>query len=62
MTPDERKEHQATLASFIEYNACKEYIDAHHKKMEARAREKSVEVQDVKDNPCDSMKIQGILK
>lgn len=62
MTPDERKDHQATLVRFTEYNACKEYVDAHHKKMEERAREKRVDLPVIQDNPCDVLKGRGILK
>jgi len=62
MTPAERTEHQAKLSSFTEYNACKEYVDEHHKKMEARAKEKGVAVPVMRQNPCDMMKAKGILK
>ena len=62
MTPDERKAHQAKLVSFTEFNACKEYIDKHHKKMEERAREKGVAVPAMQENPCDTMKAEGVLK
>lgn len=62
MTPDERKEHQARLENFTEYNACKEYIDEHHKKMEERARVKGVVEPLMKKNPCDWLKENGKLK
>ena len=62
MTQAERIEHQAKLRSFTEYNACKEYVDEHHKKMEARAKEKGVAVPVMRQNPCDMMKAKGILK
>jgi hypothetical protein len=62
MTPAERTEHQAKLHSFTEYNACKEYVDEHHKKMEDRAKEKGVAVPVMRQNPCDMMKAKGILK
>lgn len=62
MTPDERKDHQATLVRFTGYNDCKEYVDTHHKKMEERARKKGVDLPVVRDNPCDAMKARGILK
>ncbi len=62
MTPEERKEHQAKLASFTEYNSCKGYIDAHHKKMEERARGKGVDLPVMENNPCDAMKDKGVLK
>ncbi len=62
MSPDERKEHQARLGKFTDYNACKEYIDSHHKKMEERATVNGVKLPVMQDNPCDSMKVRGILK
>jgi len=62
MTAEERTEHQAKLRSFTEYSACKEYVDAHHTKMEERAKEKGITTPMVKRNPCDVMKSRGILK
>src|SRR5512133_477083 len=62
MTPDERKDHQAKLANVTEYNACKEYIDEHHKKMAERARGKGIVEPEMQINPCDSMKVSGLLK
>lgn len=62
MSPVERTEHQAKLRSFTEYEACKEYVDGHHKQMEERAREKGVAVPVMRRNPCDTMKARGILK
>ncbi|MBW4055679.1 MAG: hypothetical protein HIU83_09785 [Proteobacteria bacterium] len=62
MTPEERTEHQAKLRSFTEYNACKEYVVEHHKKMEERAKEKGVAVPVMRRNPCDMMKARGMLK
>ncbi len=62
MTPQERTEHQIKLRGFTEYNACKEYVDEHHKQMEERAKEKGIATPLVKRNPCDLMKARGILK
>ena len=62
MTPAERTEHQTKLRSFTEYNACKEYVDEHHKKMEERAKEKGVAVPVMRRNACDVMKAKGFLK
>lgn len=62
MSPVERSEHQAKLRSFTEYEACKEYVDGHHKQMEERAREKGVAVPVMRRNPCDTMKARGVLK
>ncbi|NTV48785.1 MAG: hypothetical protein HGB32_09800 [Geobacteraceae bacterium] len=62
MTPDERKEHQAKLARFTDYNTCKEYIDSHNKEMEYRARVKGIDLQVMDVNPCDAMRDKGILK
>ena len=62
MTPEERTEHRIKMRSFTEYNACKEYVDEHHKKMEERAKEKGVAAPVMKRNACDVMKAKGILK
>ena len=62
MTPAERTEHQIKLRSFNDYNACKEYVDDHHKKMEERAKEKGVAVPVMRQNPCDTMKARGVFK
>lgn len=62
MTQQERTDHQAKLRSFKEYNACKEYVDEHHKSMEVRAKEKGITTPMVKGNPCDIMKTRGVLK
>lgn len=62
MTPEERTEHRAKMRSFTEYDACKEYVDEHHKQMEQRAKEKGVAVPVMKRNPCDVMKAKGVLK
>ena len=62
MTPEERTEHRIKMRSFTEYNACKEYVDDHHKKMEERAKEKGVAAPVMRRNACDVMKAKGILK
>ena len=63
MTPDERKAHQAKIQGFSDYSACKEYIDQHHKQMEARAKEKGFDMPRRHNQlPCDEMREQGILK
>lgn len=62
MTPQERAEHQTKLRGFTEYDACKEYVDEHHKQMEERAKEKGVAPPVMRRNPCDTMKARGILK
>jgi ribosomal protein L32 len=62
MTSEERKDHQAKLARFTEYNTCKKYIDSHRTKMEGRAREKGIDLPVVESDPCDALKAKGILK
>lgn len=61
MTPEERKVHQAKLASFTGYNICQEYIDAHHRKMEERAKASGIDLPVMENNPCDALKDKGIL-
>ena len=62
MTSDERKEHQAKLARFTDYNSCKEYIDSHNKEMKNRARGKGIDLQAMDVIPCDAMRDKGVLK
>ena len=62
MTPEERTEHQTKLRSFTDYNACKEYVEEHHKQMEERSKEKGFTPPVMRRNPCDTMKAKGILK
>ncbi len=62
MTPEERTEYRSKMHGFTEYNACKEYVDDHHKQMEQRAKEKGVAVPVMRQNPCDRMKAKGVLK
>lgn len=62
MTAEERIEHQTKMRSFTDYNACKDYVAEHHKKMELRATEKGVAPPVMRRNPCDRMKARGFLK
>ena len=62
MTPDERKDHQAKIISFSSYSACKKYSEAHHKKMEERAREKRVDLPAVPVDPCVWMRENAGIK
>ena len=40
MTPEERAAHHERMRSLKDYAECREYMTQHHKKMEARTREK----------------------
>lgn len=62
MTPEERTEHQTRMRSFTDYNACREYVDEHHKQMEERAREKGITPPVMRRNPCDTMKAKGVFR
>jgi len=62
MTPEERTEHQSKMRSFTDYDACREYVDDHHKQMEERAREKGITPPVMRRNPCDTMKAKGMFK
>lgn len=62
MTQEERVEHRTKMRGFTDYAACKEYVDEHHKQMEQRAKEKGVTVPVMRSNPCDRMKIKGVVK
>lgn len=43
MTWAERNEHREQMRSFKTYDECKTYLDQHHEKMMARAKEKGKE-------------------
>lgn len=62
MSPDERKEHQIRIVNFTDFKACKDYVDAHAKKMAERAGEKGIVLPVVRENPCDVLKDKGLLK
>lgn len=42
MSPQERIEHQATIRGFTDYDDCRAYQLAHHRLMEARAKERGL--------------------
>ena len=64
MTPEERVEHQNKMRSFKTYDECKAYQEAHHKAMEARAKEKGMTLPAMRPGSygCDNMKARGFLK
>jgi len=62
MTPEERSANQQKMQSFKTYDECKAYQDEHHKTMEARAKEKGKTLTPPRNNACDRMKAQGLLK
>ena len=62
MTPEERTANQQKMWSFKTYDECKAYQEGHHKAMEARAKEKGKTLMSPRNNACDAMKAQGILK
>jgi len=62
MSPEERKDHQARLAGFTSYSACKEYSSRHQKKIEERAATEGVVLPVMRENPCDAMRTKGVFK
>lgn len=62
MTAEERTAHRDKMLAAKSYDACKAIQDAHHKAMEARAREKGAALRAPRQNACDRMKAGGFFK
>jgi hypothetical protein len=62
ITAEERAANQQKMYSFKTYDECKAYQGEHHKAMEARAKEKGKTLTPPRNNACDRMKAQGLLK
>ena len=62
MTAEERKANREKMMSFKTYDECKAYQQEHHATMEARAKEKGKTLPAPRNNACDRMKADGMLK
>jgi len=62
MSQEEQKAHHAKMRRFTEFSDCKGYIDEHVKMMKERARDKGVELPDIQQSPCETMKNRRMLK
>jgi hypothetical protein len=63
MTPEERDAHRAKMMGMQSYDECQAYRDEHHRRMEARAKEKGVALPPgPRQDMCARMKEAGRLK
>ena len=62
MTPDERVEHQRRLRGFRSYEECRAYQQAHHARMEERARQAGVVLTPKAFSVCDRLQAAGRLR
>lgn len=62
MSTQERTEYRNKMHAAKTYEECKAIQEAHHKDMEARAKDKGVTLHTPRYNACDRMKAQGIIK
>ena len=62
MTVEERTAHQEKMLSFKTYDECKTYQDTHRAELDARAKAQGKTLATPRNNACDGMKAQGLLK
>ena len=62
MTPEERTANQNKMRTVTTYDECKTLLEANHKIMEARAKEKGVQLPTPRQNGCTVMKARGFIK
>jgi hypothetical protein len=62
MTVEERTAHQEKMLSFKTYDECKAFQDAHRAELDARAKAQGKTLVAPRNNACDGMKAQGLIK
>lgn len=62
MTAEERNAHRDQMRSVKSYEECKTYMDDHHRKMQARAKERGSALQVMRADPCRNMKARVIAQ
>lgn len=62
MSAEERTAWQAQMSSVKTYEECKATQEAHRSVMEGRAKEKGLKFSPPRQNGCDVMKAQGLIK
>lgn len=62
MTPEERTAQQVKMRAVKTYEECKSVQTEHRSTIEARAKEKGVNVLTPRGNPCDNLKARGLIQ
>ena len=62
MTPEERTAQQVKMRAVKTYDECKAVQTEHRSTIEARAKEKGVNVFTPRGNPCDNLKARGLIQ
>ena len=62
MTPEERTAQQVKMRAVKTYDECKLVQTEHRSTIEARAKEKGVNVLTPRGNPCDNLKARGLIQ
>ena len=62
MTPEERTAHQIKMRAVTTVDQCQVVQTEHRTAMEARAKEKGVTLRAPRQNACDNLKAQGLIK
>ena len=61
MTPEERTAQQTKMRAVKTYDECKTLQTEHRTVMEARAKEKGVNLMTPRGNRCDMLKARGLI-
>lgn len=62
VTPEERTAQQVKMRAVKTYDECKSVQTEHRSTIEARAKEKGVNVLTPRGNPCDNLKARGLIQ
>jgi hypothetical protein len=62
MSAEERAANKSRMRSVQSYDECKQVLEEQHKKMEARAKEKGIVLNQPGQNGCDMAKARGLIK
>lgn len=62
VTPEERTAQQVKMRAVKTYDECKLVQTEHRSTIEARAKEKGVNVLTPRGNPCDNLKARGLIQ
>lgn len=62
LTPEERTAQQVKMRAVKTYDECKSVQTEHRSTIEARAKEKGVNVLTPRGNPCDNLKARGLIQ
>ena len=62
VTPEERTAQQIKMRAVKTYDECKVVQTEHRSTMEARAKDKGVNMFTPRGNPCDNLKARGLIQ